>query len=56
MAYVVPNFSALNIISSVAHAQPVSSQLILYNTVYALLYAGMALCGAVLIFQRRNLK
>jgi ABC-type transport system involved in multi-copper enzyme maturation permease subunit len=56
VAYIVPNFSALNIISSVAHAQPVPSQLIVYNTVYALLYAGMALCGAVLIFQRRNLK
>jgi hypothetical protein len=40
----------------VAHAQPVSGQLIAYNTVYALLYASMALCGAVLIFQRRNLK
>jgi hypothetical protein len=56
VAYIVPNFSALNIISSVAHAQPVSSQLIVYNTIYTLLYAGMALCGAVLIFQRRNLK
>jgi ABC-type transport system involved in multi-copper enzyme maturation permease subunit len=56
VAYLVPNFSALNVISSVAHAQPVSGQLIFYNTIYALLYAGMALCGAILIFQRRNLK
>jgi ABC-type transport system involved in multi-copper enzyme maturation permease subunit len=56
VAYLVPNFSALNIIGSVAHGQPVSGQLILYNTAYALLYASMALCGAVLIFQRRNLK
>ena len=31
-AYLVPNFSALNVISSVAHEQPVSGQLILYNT------------------------
>jgi hypothetical protein len=56
VAYIVPNFSALNVISSVAHAQPVSGQLIFFNTAYALLYAGMALCGAILIFQRRNLK
>jgi len=56
VAYIVPNFSALNVISSVAHAQPVAGRLILYNTIYSLLYAGMALCGAVLIFQRRNLK
>jgi ABC-type transport system involved in multi-copper enzyme maturation permease subunit len=55
-AYLVPNFSSLNVISSVAHEQPVTGQLILTNTVYALLYAGMALCGAVLIFERRNLK
>lgn len=56
LVYAVPNFSALNVVSSVAHEQPVSGQLVLYNTMYALLYAGMALCGAVLIFQRRNLK
>jgi ABC-type transport system involved in multi-copper enzyme maturation permease subunit len=56
VAYIVPNFSALNIISAVAHQQPVAGQLILYNSAYALFYAGMALCGAVLIFERRNLK
>jgi ABC-type transport system involved in multi-copper enzyme maturation permease subunit len=56
VAYLVPNFAALNVITSVAHAQPVSSQLISYNTAYALFYSAMALCGAILIFQRRNLK
>jgi ABC-type transport system involved in multi-copper enzyme maturation permease subunit len=56
VAYVVPNFSALNVINSVAHQQPVAGQLIVYNSAYALFYAAMALCGAVLIFERRNLK
>ena len=55
-AYLVPNFSALNVITPVAHGQPVSGQLILYNTAYALIYATMTICGAVLIFERRNLK
>ena len=55
-AYLVPNFSALNVISSVAHAQPVPGQLILYNSAYALIYATMAISGAVLVFERRNLK
>ena len=55
-AYLVPNFSALNVISSVAHEQPIAGHLILYNTAYALTYAAMALCGAVLIFERRDLK
>jgi ABC-type transport system involved in multi-copper enzyme maturation permease subunit len=55
-AYLVPNFSALNVISAVAHEQQVSAQLILQNTFYALFYTAMALCGAILIFERRNLK
>ena len=55
-AYLVPNFSALNVISAVAHQQSVSGQLVLENTLYALLYTAMVLSGAVLIFERRNLK
>src|SRR5271166_1043521 len=55
-AYLVPNFSALNVISAVAHQQPLAGQLILQNTLYALFYSAMALSGAVLIFERRNLK
>src|SRR5205807_7137749 len=54
--YLVPNFASLNVISQVAHAQPVSGQLILYSTLYALLYSAAATAGAVLIFERRNLK
>ena len=55
-AYLVPNFSALNVISAVAHAQPIGLQLILQNTLYALFYTAMTLSAAVLIFERRNLK
>ncbi len=55
-AYLVPNFSALNVITPVAHGQPVSGTLVLYNTLYALLYALSALSGAVLVFEHRNLK
>jgi ABC-type transport system involved in multi-copper enzyme maturation permease subunit len=55
-AYLVPNISALNVINLVAHGQPVPAQLMLYNTVYALFYSAMAISGAILIFERRNLK
>jgi ABC-type transport system involved in multi-copper enzyme maturation permease subunit len=55
-AYLVPNFSALNIISAVAHQQHIPAQLVLQNTLYAFFYTAMALSGAVLIFERRNLK
>ena len=55
-AYLVPNFSTLNVISSVAHQQPISGTLVVQNTLYALFYSAMALSGAVLVFERRNLK
>jgi hypothetical protein len=55
-AYLVPNFSALNVISAVAHQQSVGGQLVLQNSLYALFYSAMVLSGAVLIFERRNLK
>jgi ABC-type transport system involved in multi-copper enzyme maturation permease subunit len=55
-AYVVPNFAALNVISSVAHDKPVASSLVFYNTLYALFYSAAAVAGAMLIFERRNLK
>jgi ABC-type transport system involved in multi-copper enzyme maturation permease subunit len=55
-AYLVPNFSSLNVITSVAHGQGVPATFIVSETAYAIVYAAMALCGAVLIFERRNLK
>jgi ABC-type transport system involved in multi-copper enzyme maturation permease subunit len=55
-AYLVPNFSALNVISQVAHGEAISGKLVLFNTAYALLYSAAAIALAVLIFERRNLK
>lgn len=55
-AYVLPNFASLNVISAVAHGEPIAGSLVLYNSVYSLLYAGAAICAAVLIFEHRNLK
>ena len=56
LAYVVPNFAAFNVISQVAHEVPVSGRLVLFNTIYALVYAVAVTSAAVLIFERRNLK
>ena len=55
-AYLVPNFSALNVISQAAHGRAISGKLVLFNTLYALLYSAAATAAAVLIFERRNLK
>jgi len=54
--YIVPNFSAFNIVNQAAHGDSVPARLIFYNTVYALLFSAMAISGAVIVFQRRNLK
>lgn len=55
-AYLMPNFASLNVIAQTAHDQGVGGRLILFNTLYALLYSASAVAAAVLIFERRNLK
>lgn len=55
-AYIVPNFSTLNVISNVAHQQPLGMNLIVQNTLYALFYTAAVMSGAIVIFERRNLK
>jgi hypothetical protein len=40
----------------VAHSNPVPGHVILYNSAYALVYAAVAISGAVLVFEHRNLK
>lgn len=56
LSYVVPDFSSLNIISQTAHGKSVSAGVVLQNTVYAILYSVVALSGAVVIFERRDMK
>ena len=56
VAYLIPNFAALNVIGQVAHDQQIAWHLILFNTLYALMYAGAATVGAIMVFERRNLK
>lgn len=56
VAYLVPNFAPFNVITRVAHSEPVAPNLIALNTAYALVYTVAAVCAAILIFQRRDLK
>lgn len=55
-AYLVPNLSALNIVNQAGHGEGVAARLILFNSAYALVYTVAVVSGAVLIFERRNLK
>jgi ABC-type transport system involved in multi-copper enzyme maturation permease subunit len=54
--YAVPNFRNFNVITSVAHGQPVPGALLWANTAYAALYIGLVLLASMVIFQNRNLK
>jgi ABC-type transport system involved in multi-copper enzyme maturation permease subunit len=56
VAYVVPNFSSLNVVSQVAHGTPVAGALVLHNTVYAVTYSVVLLLCAAAIFENRNFK
>lgn len=56
IAYAAPNFTSLNVIAQVAHGRPVDGNLILFNSLYALLYSAALISTAVIIFERRNLK
>lgn len=55
-SYVIPNMASLNVITRVAHDQFIPAALIGYNTLYCVLYTVTTICGAAVIFSRRNLK
>jgi ABC-type transport system involved in multi-copper enzyme maturation permease subunit len=55
-AYLMPYFASLNVIAHSAHDQGIGGRLILFYTLYAMLYSATAVLAAVLIFERRNLK
>ena len=56
LSYLIPNLSALNIITRVSHDQGIPASLVAFNTTYVLLYVLFLVSGAVLIFEYRNLK
>jgi Cu-processing system permease protein len=56
ISYVIPNLASLNVITRASHDQFIPARLVAYNTLYSALYAGVTICGALLIFSRRDLK
>ncbi|MFQ5926341.1 MAG: ABC transporter permease [Terriglobia bacterium] len=54
--YILPNFRNFNVTTVVAHGQAIPVEVIVYNTGYGLLYAGLVVAASVLIFRNRNLK
>jgi len=56
ISYALPNFENFNVMSAAAHGRAVPGALILQNTAYAILYCGIVLAAATVVFSRRNLK
>jgi ABC-type transport system involved in multi-copper enzyme maturation permease subunit len=56
LSYILPNFENFNVTALAAHSKSIPHALILQNTLYAMIYCGIVLAGASVIFARRNLK
>jgi ABC-type transport system involved in multi-copper enzyme maturation permease subunit len=56
LSYLLPNFENFNVMEAAAHGRGIPGALILQNTVYAVLYCGITLLVAMVVFSRRNLK
>ncbi len=56
ISYLLPNFENFNVMGAVAHGRGVPASLVWQDTVYAVVYAGIVLVAAALVFSRRNLK
>jgi Cu-processing system permease protein len=56
ISYVLPNFENFNVMGAVAHGGGVPGYLVLYATLYTLVYAAVLLTAAAMVFSRRNLR
>lgn len=56
ISYLLPNFENFNVMGAVTHGRAVAGRLVWQDTWYAVLYCGIVLAAAALVFSRRNLK
>jgi len=56
LSYLLPNFENFDVMASAAHARTIPGTLVAQNTAYAILYCGVLLTAASVIFSRRDLK
>jgi ABC-type transport system involved in multi-copper enzyme maturation permease subunit len=56
ISYVLPNFENFNVMAAVVHGRSVPAALVGQDTAYTILYSGVVLLAASLVFARRNLK
>ena len=56
LSYLLPNFENFDVMASAAHARAIPGALVAENTAYAIVYCGVVLVAASVIFSRRDLK
>jgi ABC-type transport system involved in multi-copper enzyme maturation permease subunit len=56
LSYLLPNFGNYDVMGAAAHGRSIPASLILYNTLYTILYCAIVLSVAALVFSRKDLK
>jgi len=56
VSYVLPNFGNYDVMGAAAHGRSIAGNLVLYNTLYTLLYCAILLAAAAAVFSRKDLK
>ena len=56
ISYILPNFGNYDVMGAAAHGRGIAGRLVLYNTLYTLLYCAVVLGAASMIFSRKDLK
>jgi Cu-processing system permease protein len=56
ISYILPNFGNYDVMGAAAHGRGIAGRLVLYNTLYTLLYCAIVLGAASVIFSRKDLQ
>ena len=56
ISYILPNFGNYDVMGAAAHGRGIAGRLVIYNTLYTLLYCALVLAAASVIFSRKDLK
>jgi len=56
ISYLLPNFGNYDVMGAAAHGRGIAGMLVLYNTLYTILYCAIVLSAAAVIFSRKDLK
>ena len=56
LSFLLPNFENYDVMGAAAHGRSIAASLVVYNTLYTVLYCGIVLSVAAVIFSRKDLK